>query len=99
MRLIAQPNALLEDLEKGQLPCLALWRDSHFVVITNIDESSVSYTDPNVGQINISLSAAKESYENLLLNSKNNRYNFDERWGDKQLSTQPEFQSSGTSQQ
>ena len=85
LRLIGQPNASLDELENRQLPCMALWRDCHFVVITNINESSVSYIDPNVGQINTSLDAAKELYENLLLIPRVINSTFEERWGNKKL--------------
>ena len=91
IRLIGQTNIFLDEIQEDQLPCIALWRDSHFVVITEINESTVKYSDPNIGQVSISIRSAADSFENLLLVPRVIKNTFERHWGKTQLtqSTQP----------
>ena len=83
LRLIGQTDIHLNDIDPEQMPCIALWENSHFIVITSINDDRITYNDPNTGKISTLVSSSNEAFQGLILVPRIIQTTFKKCWGDQ----------------
>jgi ABC-type bacteriocin/lantibiotic exporter with double-glycine peptidase domain len=83
LRLICQTDIQMDEIQDEQIPCIALWENSHFIVITSIDEDIITYNDPNSGKILTTTVASKDAFQSLILLPRIIKTKFKEQWKPK----------------
>ena len=83
IRLIGQTEIQLKNIESDQIPCIALWENNHFIVITSIDDGKITYNDPNTGRISTLVSSSNEAFQGLILVPRIIQTTFKNYWNDQ----------------
>ena len=67
IRLIPEEDIELEDIEKGQVPCIALWDDAHYIIIAEIRDEEIIVVDPALGLMRVNKEFAARRFSGLIL--------------------------------
>ena len=67
IRLIPEEDIKLEEIERGQVPCIALWDDSHYIIIAEIRDEEIIVLDPALGLMKINKEFAARRFSGLIL--------------------------------
>ena len=77
IRLIPEEDIELEDIEKGQVPCIALWDDAHYIIIAEIRDEEIIVVDPALGPMRVNKELAARRFSGLI-RTKDHRENLRE---------------------
>ncbi|KZR77524.1 cysteine peptidase family C39 domain-containing protein [Prochlorococcus marinus] len=70
LRLVPENTELISEIPSENLPCITLWHESHFVVLSERTNNTVTVYDPAFGVTSMPLEEAQSNFSSVYLKSR-----------------------------